>query len=64
MVRPATVCTHPHTAPIGGRDNPERRGQLTRLSTYFTICANLRTAWYKVTTSWCSTLSWLFSPFT
>ena len=31
-VRPATVCAHPHSAPIGGRENRMRRG-VTELKT-------------------------------
>ena len=31
-VRPATVCTHPHTAPIGGRESRLRATLLARSS--------------------------------
>ena len=36
----ATVCTHPHTAPIGGRDKPARLIVTGRLTAPFTHVAS------------------------
>ena len=44
-VRPAAVCAHPHTAPIGGRENPARR-RVTAVATNPTAippCTGCRT---------------------